>query len=83
MTIRLKGVSVIVINIYKLIDNKKIITIGRFIKSALDKIKKEIILFKDFNANYYALESRAVAIKTQSKYLLRKTERRILYLLIP
>ena len=63
MTIRLKGVSVIVINIYNLIDNKKIITIGRFIKLALDKIKKEIILLKDFNAHYYALGDRAVAIK--------------------
>ena len=49
----------------------------------LDKIKKEIILFKNFNAYYPAWGSRATVIKTQLEYLLKKIERRILYLLTP
>ena len=50
---------------------------------ALDKIKREIILLKNFNAHYSAWGSRAAATETQSEYLLRKMERRILYLLTP
>ena len=83
VTIRLEGVSVIVINIYNPIGNKKVIIIKRFMKSALNKIKKEIILLKDFNTYYPAWEGRATATKTYSEYLLRETERRTLYLLIP
>ena len=52
VTIRLEGVSVIIINIYNLIGNKKVIIIERFIKLALNKVEKEIILFRDFNAHY-------------------------------
>ena len=52
VTIRLESVSVIVINIYNPIGNKKVIIIERSIKSALDKTKREIILHKDFNAHY-------------------------------
>ena len=54
VTIRLEGVSVIIINIYNPIDNKKVIIIERSIKLALNKIKGEIILLKDFNAYYPA-----------------------------
>ena len=75
VTIRLEGVSVIVINIYNPIGNKKIIIIGRF------KIEEEIILLKDFNAHHSTWGGRATAIKTQSEYLLRETERTTLYLL--
>ena len=53
MTIRLESVSVIVINIYNPIGNKKVITIGKFMKSALDKVKREIILLRDFNAHHF------------------------------
>ena len=63
VTIRLEGVNVTVINIYNLIGNKKIIIIGRSIKLALNKIKKEIILLKDFNAHYPVWGNRARAIK--------------------
>ena len=82
VTIRLESVSVIVINIYNLIGNKKVIIIKRFMELALDKIKKEIILFRDFNAHYPAWGGRAAAIKTQLKYFLREMEWRTLYLLI-
>ena len=82
VTIRLEGVSVIIINIYNLIGNKEVIIIERFIKLTLDKIKREIILLKNFNTYYSMWGSRAVATETQSKYFLRKMERRTLYLLI-
>ena len=52
VTIYLEGVSVIVINIYNSIGNKKVIIIERFIKLALDKIKKEINLLKNFNTHH-------------------------------
>ena len=52
VTICLESVSVIVINIYNLIGNKKVMTIKRLIKSALNKVKKKIILLKDFNAHH-------------------------------
>ena len=61
VTIRLEGVSVTVINIYNPIDNKKVIIIGKFIELALNKIKKEIILLKNFNAHYCAWGGRAAA----------------------
>ena len=83
VTIRLKSISVIVINIYNPIGNKKVIIIEKSIKSALNKIKKEIILLRNFNTHYSAWEGRAAAIKTQSEYLLREMERRTLYLLTP
>ena len=79
--IRLEGVSVTVINIYNPIGNKKVIIIKKSMKSALNKVKKETILLKNFNAHHPALGGRAAAIKTQSEYLLRETERRTLYLL--
>ena len=83
VTIRLKGVSVTVINIYNPIGNKKVIIIKKSMKSALNKVEKEIILFKNFNAHHPMWGSRAAVIKTQSEYLLRKTKRRTLYLLTP
>ena len=83
VTIRLESISVIIINIYNLIGNKEVIIIKRFIKLALDEVKKEIILFRDFNAHHSVWGDRAAATETQLKYLLRKTERRILYLLTP
>ena len=49
VTIRLESVSVIVINIYNPIGNKKVIIIEKSIKLALNKIKREIILLKDFS----------------------------------
>ena len=52
MTIRLEGISVTVINIYNPIGNKKVIIIERSMELALDKIKKEIILLKNFNAHH-------------------------------
>ena len=70
-----------IINIYNPIDNKEIIIIGRSMKLALNKIEKKIILLKDFNAHHPAWGDRAAATETQPKYLLRKTERRTLYLL--
>ena len=63
VTIRLESVSVTVINIYNPIGNKKIIIIERSMKLALDKIKKEIILLKNFNTHYSAWGGRATAIK--------------------
>ena len=50
VTIYLEGVSVIVINIYNLIGNKKVIIIKKFKELTLNKIKKEIILLRNFNA---------------------------------
>ena len=82
VTIRLEGVSVIIINIYNPIGNKKVIIIKKSMKLALNKIKKKIILLKNFNAYYPMWGGRAAAIKTQSEYLLKKIERRTLYLLI-
>ena len=52
VTIRLEDVSVTVINIYNLIGNKKLIIIGKSMELTLNKIKKEIILLRDFNAYY-------------------------------
>ena len=63
VTIRLKKVSVIVINIYNLTGNRKVIIIEKFIESALNKIKKEIILLKNFNAHYPMWGDRAAATK--------------------
>ena len=63
VTIRLEGISVIVINIYNPIGNKKVIIIGKSIKLALDKIKKEIILLREFNTHYSAWGGRATAIE--------------------
>ena len=83
VTIRLKSVSFTIINIYNPIGNKEVIIIGKFIELALDEIKKEIILLRDFNAHHPIWGERAVATKTQSGYLLRETERRTLYLLTP
>ena len=83
VTIRLEGISVTVINIYNLIGNKKVIIIERSMESALNKAEKEIILLKNFNTHHPAWGGRAAATETQSKYLLRETERRILYLLTP
>ena len=83
VTIRLEGVSVIVINIYNPIDNKEVIIIEKSIKLALNKAEKEIILLRDFNAYYPAWGGRATATETQLKYLLRETKRRTLYLLTP
>ena len=83
VTIRLEGISVIIINIYNPIGNKKVIIIERSMKLALNKIKREIILLKDFNAHHPTWGSRAAATETQSEYLLRKIKRRILYLLTP
>ena len=54
VTIRLKGVSVTVINIYNPIGNKEVIIIGKSIKLTLNKVEKEIILLKNFNAHYPA-----------------------------
>ena len=59
--IRLEGVSVIIINIYNLIGNKKFMTIERSIKSALNKIEREIILLKNFNTFYSVWGGRAAA----------------------
>ena len=81
VTIRLKSVSVIVINTYNPIGNKKVIIIKKSMKLALDEIKREIILLRNFNTHHPTWGGRAAAIKTQSEYLLRKTERRTLYLL--
>ena len=64
VTIRLEGVSVIIINIYNFIGNKKVIIIERFIKLILNKIEKEIILLKNFNAHHSAWGSRAAATGT-------------------
>ena len=83
VTIRLESVNVTIINIYNPIGNKEVIIIGKFIKLALDKIKKDIILLKDFNIHHPIQGGRAAAIKTQSEYFLKETERRTLYLLIP
>ena len=63
VTIRLEGGSVIIINIYNLIGNKKVIIIKRTIKLALDTIKREIILFKNFNTHYPAWGGRAAVTK--------------------
>ena len=52
MTKCLEGGSVTVINIYNLIGNKKVITIERIMELALDKIEREIILLKNFNAHH-------------------------------
>ena len=81
VTIRLEGISVTVINIYNPIGNKKVIITKRSIKLALNKVKKEIILLRDFNAHHPRWEGRAAVIETQSEYLLRKIKRRILYFL--
>ena len=54
VTIYLKSISVIIINIYNPIGNKKVIIIEKFIELALNKIKREIILLKNFNAHYPA-----------------------------
>ena len=83
VTIRLEGVSVTVINIYNLIDNKKVIIIGKSMKLASDKVKTKIILLKNFSAHYPIWGDRATIIKTQSEYLLKKMKRKTLYLLIP
>ena len=69
MTIRLEGISVIVINIYNSIGNKKVIIIERSIKLALNKTEREIILLKDFNTYYPIWGNRATVIKTQLEYL--------------
>ena len=61
--IRLKSISVTVINIYNLIGNKKVIIIKRFIKLALNKVEKEIILLKNYNTHHSAWGDRAAAIK--------------------
>ena len=63
VTIRLEGVSVTVINIYNPIGNKKVITIERSIKSALNEIKKKIILLRDFNTYYSMWGGKTTAIK--------------------
>ena len=63
VTIRLKSVSVIIINIYNLIGNKKVIIIGRFMNLALNKIEKKIILLRDFNTHYSMWGGRATAIE--------------------
>ena len=63
VTIRLEGVSVMIINIYNPIGNKKVIIIERFMKLALNKIKREIILLKNFNAYYFVWGGRATAIE--------------------
>ena len=81
VTICLESISVIVINIYNPIGNKEVIIIEKSMELTLNKIKKEIILFRDFNAYYSVWGNRAAVIKTQSKYLLKEMERRILYLL--
>ena len=47
-------------------------------ESALDKIKREIILLKNFNTYYSAWGDRATVTETPSEYLLRETERRTL-----
>ena len=83
VTIHLKSVSVTVINIYNLIGNKKVIIIERSMELALNKIKKEIILLKNFNAHHSVWGGRATAIKTQSEYLLKEMKQRTLYLLTP
>ena len=54
VTIRLESVSVIIINIYNPIGNKKVIIIKKFMESALNKVEREIILLRDFNAYYSA-----------------------------
>ena len=64
VTIRLEGVNVIVINIYNPIGNKKVIIIKRSMELALDEIKKEIILLKNFNVYYPMWGDRAIVIKT-------------------
>ena len=63
VTIRLEGISVTIINIYNLIANKKVIIIGRFMELALNKIKREIILLKNFNAHHFMWGGRAAAIE--------------------
>ena len=63
VTIRLESGSVTVIKVYNLIGNKKVIIIGKTMKLALNKIKKKIILFKDFNAHYPMGGGRAAVIK--------------------
>ena len=63
VTIRLEGVTVIVINIYNLIGNKKVIIIERSIELALNKIKRKIILLRDFNTYYSVWGGRAAVIK--------------------
>ena len=52
VTIRLEGVSIMIINIYNPIGNKEVIIIKKSIKLALNKIKKKIILSKNFNAHH-------------------------------
>ena len=63
VTLRLEGGSVIVINMYNPIGNKKVIIIGRIMELALDEIKREIILLKNSNAHYFMWGSRATVIK--------------------
>ena len=57
--IRLEGVNIMVINI---LGNKKVIIIERFIKLALDKVEREIILINNFNTYYPIWGGRAAAI---------------------
>ena len=71
MTIRLEGISVIVINIYNPIGNKKVIIIEISIGLALNKIKKYFLL-KNFNTYHPAWGGRAAAIKTKSEDLLKE-----------
>ena len=61
--IRLESVSVIIINIYNLVGNKKVIIIERSMKLALDKAERKIILFNNFNAHHSVWGGRAAAIK--------------------
>ena len=64
VTIRLKGVSVTVINIYNPIGNKNVIIIGRFMELALNKVEREITLLRDFNIYYSMWGGRAAATET-------------------
>ena len=61
VTIYLESVNVTVINIYNPIGNKKVIIIEKSMELALNKIKKEIILLKNFNIYYPIWGGRAAA----------------------
>ena len=80
LQVRLKGLEVIIINIYNLCGDSPQIRIQLKVRTAIKEAKEEIILLGDFNAYYLIQGGKYIASKEQAERLLAKTNTRGLIL---
>ena len=83
LQVRLKGLKVIIINIYNPRGDSPQIRTQLEVKMAIKEAKREIILLGNFNAHHLIQGGKYVASKEQAERLLAKTNTKGLILVMP